>query len=113
MNQFAIDVGEGLSSNPKFLSSKYFYDKAGDKLFQEIMELKEYYLTRSEFEILDRYKDRLLEYFAIGDESFQLIEFGAGDGLKTKILLNHFQDRSSEFKYSPIDISELVAIFTS
>jgi len=91
---------------PKFLSSKYFYDKRGDKLFQEIMELEEYYLTRSEFEILNRYKDQFLNYFAIGDESFHLIEFGAGDGLKTKVLLSHFLENNAEFKYSPIDISE-------
>jgi dimethylhistidine N-methyltransferase len=106
MNQFVIDVEEGLSSNPKFLSSKYFYDERGDKLFQEIMELEEYYLTRSEFEILNKYKDQLLEYFAIGDESFHLIEFGAGDGLKTKVLLSHFLNGNTEFKYSPIDISK-------
>ena len=65
MDQFARDVEQGLSAQPKFLSSKYFYDKAGDKLFQQIMELEEYYLTRCEFEILNRYKDSLLNYFAI------------------------------------------------
>lgn len=106
MDQFAREVEQGLSAQPKYLSSKYFYDKTGDKLFQEIMKLEEYYLTRSEFEILNRYKEELLDYFAIGDESFHLIEFGAGDGLKTKVLLSHFLEDNAEFKYSPIDISE-------
>ena len=45
---FAQDVKKGLESFPKTLSSKYFYDKRGDELFQEIMNLEEYYLTKSE-----------------------------------------------------------------
>lgn len=106
MNQFAIDVEAGLSSEPKYLSSKYFYNKRGDELFQEIMDLDEYYLTRSEFEILENSKNCLLEHFAAEGDEFQLIEFGAGDGLKTKVLLSHFLDSQSKFKYRPIDISE-------
>ena len=57
MNQFDMDVVKGLSDNPKHLSSKYFYDAQGDKLFQEIMQLDEYYLTNAELEILDTYKE--------------------------------------------------------
>ena len=45
---FAQDVNNGLESFPKTLPSKYFYDKGGDELFQEIMNLEEYYLTKSE-----------------------------------------------------------------
>ena len=51
---FKTDVQEGLSAFPKFLSSKYFYDKTGDELFQKIMNLPEYYLTRAELEIFQK-----------------------------------------------------------
>lgn len=105
INQFAYDVQEGLSSSPKRLSSKYFYDKTGDKLFQEIMHMPEYYLTRSEYAILDQYKGELLRLFCDRGGSFNLIEFGAGDGLKTKLLLKHFSEHNSSFRYIPIDIS--------
>jgi len=104
-DQFAIDVDRGLSSRPKYLPSKYFYDKQGDKLFQEIMNLPEYYLTRSEFEIFDQHKSTMLQSFRQNGRPFDLIEFGAGDGIKTKVILEHFLQENTNFKYYPIDIS--------
>jgi len=104
-DQFALDVIEGLTSTPKQLPSRYFYDEKGDRLFQKIMNLDEYYLTNSEYEILDTYKDRLLSLFSSGCEKFNLVEFGAGDGYKTKVLLKHFLAKEANFKYVPIDIS--------
>ncbi len=105
MNQFAKEVIEGLQGQPKRLPSKYFYDEAGDKLFQQIMQLEEYYLTRTEYAIFNQYKEDLLHLFANGGASFNLIEFGAGDGHKTKVLLRHFLEQGSTFNYMPIDIS--------
>jgi len=102
---FANDVLTGLSSEKKFISSKYFYDETGDKLFQQIMELDEYYLTKCEFEILESHKGNLLEKFSNHMMPFQLVEFGAGDGLKTKILISHFINSKADFNYLPIDIS--------
>ena len=61
--QFARDVMHGLSAKPKYLPSKYFYDKKGDALFKEIMSLEEYYLTRSEFDIFQNEKSDLLSQF--------------------------------------------------
>lgn len=104
-NQFAQDVLEGLSASPKRLSSKYFYDQEGDKIFQDIMKMPEYYLTRSEYEILEMNKEAFLERFKNGTGRFNLIEFGAGDGFKTKILLRHFVAQNIDFHYFPIDIS--------
>lgn len=104
-DQFSQDILEGLTSTPKYLSSKYFYDEKGDELFQQIMNLDEYYLTNCEFEILDSYKDRLLSLFASGSDRFNLVEFGAGDGYKTKVLLRHFVENQADFNYVPIDIS--------
>jgi len=105
---FAKDVREGLSSEPKYLHSKYFYDEIGDNLFQQIMKLEEYYLTDCEAEIFERQKNEILKYFSDDEAFFDLIEFGAGDGLKTKILLNHFVDKNVNFNYIPIDISKSV-----
>ena len=104
-NQFAQDVRKGLSTSPKRLPSKYFYDHEGDKIFQAIMDMPEYYLTRTEYEILETNKKALLELFKNGNGRFNLIEFGAGDGLKTKILLRYFAERKTDFSYFPIDIS--------
>lgn len=103
MNTFAQDILEGLRRIPKRLPSKYFYDETGDRLFQQIMHLPEYYLTRCETEILETHKDALLQ--AIVDRPFDLVELGAGDGLKTKILLQHFWQHGADFRYAPVDIS--------
>lgn len=103
-SQFAKDVNQGLSDNPKNLSSKYFYDAKGDKIFQEIMRMPEYYLTDCEFEIFETQKEEILN--AIGTNAkFNLVELGAGDGLKTKILIQYFLKQNVDFEYFPIDIS--------
>ncbi|MCB0628373.1 MAG: L-histidine N(alpha)-methyltransferase [Saprospiraceae bacterium] len=100
---FAHDVEKGLSRQPKMLSSMYFYDRRGDELFQAIMRMPEYYLTDSELEIFTGQKDQILN--AVGDEPFELIELGAGDGYKTKVLLSHFLEKEVSFVYRPVDIS--------
>jgi len=104
-NDFARDVQRGLSSHPKYLQSKYFYDSEGDKLFQKIMGLSEYYLTDCEFEIIHNYRHQLLEAFNGKGKNFLLAELGAGDGLKTKLLLRHFDSQEAGFAYLPNDIS--------
>ncbi len=101
---FARDVHEGLSSSNKFLSSRYFYNATGDKLFQDIMNMPEYYLTNCEFEIFNQQKADILKQVYYG-QKFNLVELGAGDGYKTKILLEHFLRNEVEFEYFPIDIS--------
>lgn len=108
LSTFAEDVRNGLLQFPKTLSSKYFYDEQGDKLFQAIMGLDEYYLTRSEFEIFSEQKEAILRGFLGDGTSFKLIELGAGDGTKTKVLMSHFLDAHADFTYIPIDISQNV-----
>lgn len=103
---FKQEIYEGLTAYPKYLSSKYIYDKAGDELFQEIMNMPEYYLTDAEFSILEAYKEQLASLFSNGKKPFHLIEMGAGDGKKTKVLLRHFTARDLNFTYRPIDISQ-------
>ena len=101
---FARDVLEGLARTPKSLPSKYFYDEEGSRLFQQITELPEYYLTRCESEILREHRPELAASLA-GDR-FNLVELGAGDGRKTKVLLEHFLKGGLDFRYVPIDICE-------
>jgi dimethylhistidine N-methyltransferase len=103
--EFEQHVKEGLSSFPKFLSSKYIYDDKGDKLFQQIMGLPEYYLTNAEYNIVDTFKSQLREQFE-SPTGFDLIELGAGDGKKTKLLLRELYDHKIDFTYKPIDISQ-------
>lgn len=104
-NRFATDVDTGLSSDPKYLSSKYFYDDEGSRLFQEIMKLPEYYLTRSELEIFQDHGDDICERFGAGEGAFDLIELGAGDGLKTAVLVEKLLQGGNSFTFVPIDIS--------
>ena len=106
LNQFATDVLDGLSSDPKQLSSKYFYDDEGSRLFQEIMKLPEYYLTRCELEIFEKQAEDIFAAFRNGGNAFDLIELGAGDGTKTAVLVSHFLERNADITYSPIDISQ-------
>jgi len=102
---FAQDIINGLMAPLKHLPSKYFYDDRGDKLFQQIMELPEYYLTRTEFHILERFKAPILQPFIDRNKKFNLIELGAGNGYKTKILIQYLYENKIPFTYYPIDIS--------
>src|SRR6476646_10018068 len=77
LSTFAEDVLRGLSSTPKSLSSKYFYDDEGTRLFQEIMKLPEYYLTGCENEIFREQADAIYRVFANGDGAFDLVELCA------------------------------------
>lgn len=105
-NTFANDVFTGLSQNPKYLSSHYFYDKIGDALFQQIMEMPEYYLTNSELEIFQTQSQAIIDALRIkNEEEFELIELGAGDGKKTQHLLKNLLDNDYRFTYIPVDIS--------
>jgi dimethylhistidine N-methyltransferase len=105
ISTFAQDTLKGLSADQKFLLPKYFYDDKGSKIFQDIMQMPEYYLTDCEFEIFTQYKSEMKDQFVNGNTPFELVELGSGDGLKTKILLNHFVEHQVDFKYVAVDIS--------
>jgi len=108
-NAFKTEISKGLFKKPKSISSKFFYNDKGDALFQEIMNLEEYYLTDCELEIFKTKKDAILEAITKDEdqdkEAFNLIEFGAGDGSKTKLLIDHFLSQKIDFTYHPVDIS--------
>lgn len=107
IEQFKNDVNKGLNSSPKFLSSKYFYDEIGDKLFVKIMNMPEYYLTDAEYEIFQKQTTEIAQKLQLHPKNyFELIELGAGDGTKTKELLKLLQKNEYNFDYIPIDISQ-------
>ncbi|WP_299114449.1 L-histidine N(alpha)-methyltransferase [uncultured Winogradskyella sp.] len=102
---FAQDVLNGLTAKNKHLSSKYFYDDNGSRIFQEIMNMPEYYLTDAEFEILSMQSKQIVEALQFS-QPFNIIELGAGDGLKTFKLLEYLVNNNIHFYYVPIDISQ-------
>lgn len=102
---FSEDVAKGLSGEQKRLPSKYFYDAEGDRLFQKIMKMPEYYLTNSEYEIFSTQAAEILKAMGINSGEFNLVEFGAGDGFKTKVLIERMLDAGARLNYAPIDIS--------
>ncbi|MCA9683671.1 MAG: L-histidine N(alpha)-methyltransferase [Myxococcales bacterium] len=89
--QFALDVLMGLSTPRRSLPSKYFYDAEGSRLFQRITTLDEYYPTRCEAEVLRSHCDEITGLVA--DRPTTVVELGAGDGSKTRILLRAFAER--------------------
>jgi L-histidine N-alpha-methyltransferase len=105
---FFKDVIKGLSSTPKRLSSMYFYDVVGDKIFQELMDCPEYYPTNCELEIFQTKTTELAQTIIADGDAFDLIELGAGDATKSSHLLKYLQNREIDFTYLPIDISSNV-----
>ena len=97
---FLAAVIAGLSRHPRTLPCKYFYDARGSGLFQKICELPEYYLTRAELQILDRYSSEIAGQLGRGIE---LIGLGTGAGTKTRILLEKLE---APIAYVPVDISK-------
>ncbi|SNR76607.1 L-histidine N(alpha)-methyltransferase [Flavobacterium sp. ov086] len=105
IDQFRSDVLEGLTNTPKKLHSKYFYDTIGDRLFQQIMAMPEYYLTNCEMDIFQNKTSELAQIILESGTAFDLIELGAGDGTKSAFLLKDLLEKQADFNYMPIDIS--------
>jgi dimethylhistidine N-methyltransferase len=103
---FAEDVRIGLTSDPKTLPSKYFYDDLGSRLFEAICCLPEYYLTRAESEILRKYAGEIIaELQANSRQPLRLIELGSGNAEKTRLLIEAAIARQGDLHYIPVDIS--------
>lgn len=104
--QFLQEVLDGLRSTPKHLSSKYFYDEAGDKLFQQIMRSEDYYPTRCEMDIFQNRTAELANAITTLHNNVDIIELGAGDCSKSIHLLRALTKEQFSFRYIPIDISK-------
>jgi dimethylhistidine N-methyltransferase len=98
-DRFRAAVLEGLSSTPRWLPTSYLYDETGSQLFEEICELPEYYLTRTELSLM---RDHLGEMAsAIGPDAL-VIEPGSGSGIKTRLLMRALE---RPVAYVPVDVS--------
>lgn len=102
---FYQEVIKGLSAPQKYLDSKYFYDAEGDRLFQQIMQCHEYYLTGCEMEILSSRSAEIAAALALQAHTFDVVELGAGDATKSIHLLRQLLANGTDFTYFPIDIS--------
>jgi dimethylhistidine N-methyltransferase len=99
---FAADVRRGLTSQPKWLSCRFFYDRQGSRLFEQICDLPEYYLTRAEDGILARHAEGIVATVPAGAA---LVELGSGSGAKTRHLIAALLRRQGSLRYTPIDIA--------
>ena len=96
---FRADVLRGLRQGQKELPPKYFYDETGSDLFEQITQLEEYYLTRTERAIMERHAPEMARLLG---ERCLLIEFGSGSSAKTRLLLDHLSDPAG---YIPVDLA--------
>jgi L-histidine Nalpha-methyltransferase len=101
----AVEVLNGLTEHPKTLSPWLFYDQAGSQLFEEITELPEYYVTRTERNILAEHAEEIVTA-AAGGRDLSMIELGAGTATKTGLLLDAAVGLQGCVTYYPIDVSE-------
>jgi L-histidine Nalpha-methyltransferase len=98
----ADEVLQGLSASPKRLAPKLFYDARGSRLFEEITELPEYYLTRTERAIFREQAGSIIEQ---AGSNLTLIELGAGSASKTRILVEALARRQLRVGFYPVDVS--------
>jgi L-histidine N-alpha-methyltransferase len=101
-SSFAAEVLRGLTATSKALPPKFFYDATGSALFEQITELPEYYLTRTERKILRAKADEIVTAAGAG---LTLVELGAGTASKTRILIRALLRRQSELIFYPVDVS--------
>ena len=95
------DVISGLTTQPKTLPPKYFYDARGSQLFEQICQLPEYYPTRTEASILQQYASNIAGIA----KKVELVELGSGSSTKTRFLLDAYSALNSALTYIPIDVS--------
>ena len=95
------DVVQGLTSIAKSLPPKYFYDRLGSELFEQICLLPEYYPTRTETAILQKASQEIAEITGV----CELVELGSGSSRKTRLLLSAYDNLGQSWQYIPIDVS--------
>ncbi len=104
--QLRHDVVSGLTSSPKTLPPKWFYDDRGSDLFDQITRLPEYYPTEAERQIL---RSRAADIARLTDAD-TLIELGSGTSDKTRVLLDAFTATGQLERFVPFDVSEQTLI---
>jgi len=97
-------VRDGLSVSQKKLPPWLFYDRIGSRLFDEITERPEYYLTRTERGILAAQAETMIKRAADG-RRLRITELGAGSAEKTRLLLKASVAHQGKVIYEPLDVS--------
>jgi dimethylhistidine N-methyltransferase len=97
--EFRNAVLDGLSRRPRAIPARFLYDARGSALFDEICDLPEYYLTRTETRIL---AERAKDIASFAGPGCALVEFGSGSSVKSRFLLDAMNPLAV---YAPIDIS--------
>jgi dimethylhistidine N-methyltransferase len=105
LTSFGDALLDGLRGDPKRIPCRFLYDAEGSRIFEEICELPEYYLTRAEREILE---DRAGEIAEFLDGPTTLAELGSGSSTKTRVLIEALLKRHGRLRYVPIDISRSI-----
>jgi L-histidine N-alpha-methyltransferase len=97
------DVAAGLTSTPRWLPPKWFYDARGSQLFDEITRLAEYYPTRAETAILEAHAGDV----AARTRAPHLVELGSGTSTKTRLLLDALRNAGTLERFTPLDVDEV------
>lgn len=104
VHEFAHAVALGMADTPRWVPARFLYDATGSQLFEQISELPEYYLTRTETAILSRYATEISRLTG----PVTLIELGSGSSVKTDHLLRAYAGGNSSLRYVPVDVSTSV-----
>jgi len=104
-NTLTQELSSSLNQKQKSIHPKFFYDKKGSQLFEEICKLPEYYLTRTEISVLTQLYDKLPLHL---NGEFRLVELGSGSSKKTRILISILERLQKHIEYFPIDISNIL-----
>lgn len=103
------ELREGLTTEPRWLPSKYFYDDHGSELFVQITKLPEYYQTRAERALLAQVADDIVTH----TDARELVEIGSGAASKTQVLLDAMERANQLRLFVPMDVSEGIVLSTS
>ncbi|MDP6980914.1 MAG: L-histidine N(alpha)-methyltransferase [Myxococcota bacterium] len=110
MPSFEDEVRAGLKDRPRSLPCRFFYDEVGSKIFEEICDLDEYYLTRVERSIL---VSRAMDIARAVPFGSSLVELGSGSAEKTRLLIDALLARQGALRFVPIDISRSALVESS
>ncbi len=106
LDSLVVDVHAGLTGSPRSLPPKYFYDETGSKLFDQICQTKEYYLTRAESALLRKYADDIIATV----KPAAIVEYGSGTSEKTELLIQAANQHNDWVHYLPLDVCEEILI---
>ncbi len=109
LDSLAEDVHSGLTSSPRALPPKYFYDKRGSKLFDQICQTDEYYLTRAESALLKKHADEIVATVS----PTAIVEYGSGTSEKTELLIQAANQHYDWLHYLPLDVCEEILVESS